>query len=52
MGPAADYSTRFTATARRDLDKLPPRILAAVIEFAFGTWREAPAGLASHWAAI
>jgi mRNA interferase RelE/StbE len=30
------YTTRFTATARRDLDKLPLRILAAVIEFAFG----------------
>jgi mRNA interferase RelE/StbE len=29
------YATRFTATGRRDLDKLPPRILAAVIEFAF-----------------
>lgn len=27
---------RFTGTAKRDLDKLPPRILAAVIEFAFG----------------
>lgn len=26
----------FTATARRDLDKLPPRILAAIVEFAFG----------------
>ena len=30
------YTVRFTATARRDLHKLPPRLLAAVIEFAFG----------------
>ena len=35
-GPGDGYTTRFTATARRDLDRLPPRILAAVIEFAFG----------------
>lgn len=36
MGAPDGYATRFTATARRDLDKLPPRILGAVIEFAFG----------------
>lgn len=36
------YRTRFTATARRDLDKLPPRILAAVIEFAFGDLAREP----------
>lgn len=36
MSPGDGYATRFTATARRDLDKLPPRILAAVLEFAFG----------------
>ncbi len=42
MDPADDYATRFTATARRDLDKLPPRILAAVIEFAFGDLARAP----------
>lgn len=36
MNHPDEYTTRFTATARRDLDKLPPRILAAVIEFAFG----------------
>ncbi len=37
MSPADDgYRTRFTATARRDLDKPPPRILSAVIAFAFG----------------
>lgn len=37
-----EYSTRFTATGRRDLDKLPPRILSAVIEFAFGDLERAP----------
>ncbi len=42
MSPIDDYSTRFTATGRRDLDKLPPRILAAVIEFAFGDLARAP----------
>ncbi|OBB17041.1 addiction module toxin RelE [Mycolicibacterium setense] len=36
------YATRFTATARRDLDKLPPRILGAVIEFAFGDLAREP----------
>jgi mRNA interferase RelE/StbE len=36
------YTTRFTATAKRDLDKLPPRILAAVIEFAFGDLAREP----------
>lgn len=30
------YTVEFTATARRDLSRLPPRVLAAVIEFAFG----------------
>ena len=29
------YTVRFTATARRDLHKLPPRVLSALIEFAF-----------------
>jgi mRNA interferase RelE/StbE len=37
-----DDTTRFTATARRDLDKLPPRIRAAVIEFAFGDLAQHP----------
>ncbi len=36
------YTTRFTATGKRDLDKLPPRILAAVIEFAFGDLAREP----------
>lgn len=36
------YTTRFTGTAKRDLDKLPPRIVAAVIEFAFGDLAREP----------
>ncbi|WP_369829267.1 type II toxin-antitoxin system RelE/ParE family toxin, partial [Mycobacterium sp. E1319] len=36
------YTTQFTGTAKRDLDKLPPRILAAVIEFAFGDLARGP----------
>lgn len=40
--PHGVYTTRFTATAKRDLDKLPPRILAAVIEFAFGDLAREP----------
>lgn len=36
------YTVRFTATARRDLDRLPPRILSAVIEFAFGDLAREP----------
>lgn len=42
MPDADSYTTRFTATARRDLDKLPPRILGAVIEFAFGDLAREP----------
>jgi mRNA interferase RelE/StbE len=30
------YEVRFTATARRDLAAIPPRIRAAVVEFSFG----------------
>lgn len=40
--PDGVYTTRFTATAKRDLDRLPPRILAAVIEFAFGELTRQP----------
>jgi mRNA-degrading endonuclease RelE of RelBE toxin-antitoxin system len=40
--PDRVYTTRFTATAKRDLDKLPPRILAAVIRFAFGDLARQP----------
>lgn len=42
VSDSVDYATRFTATARRDLDKLPPRILGAVIEFAFGDLAREP----------
>ena len=37
-----DYTVRFTATARRDLHKLPPRVLSAVIEFALGDLEREP----------
>jgi mRNA interferase RelE/StbE len=36
------YTVRFTATARRDLHQLPPRVLSAVIEFAFGDLAREP----------
>ena len=36
------YTVRFTATARRDLNQLPPRVLSAVIEFAFGDLSREP----------
>ena len=36
------YTVRFTATARRDLHKLPPRVVSAVIEFAFGDLAREP----------
>jgi len=36
------YTVRFTATARRDLHKLPPRVLSALIEFAFGDLARKP----------
>jgi mRNA interferase RelE/StbE len=36
------YTTRFTGTGKRDLGKLPPRILAAVIEFAFADLAREP----------
>ncbi|HME74828.1 MAG TPA: type II toxin-antitoxin system RelE/ParE family toxin [Mycobacterium sp.] len=36
------YTVRFTATARRDLNRLPPRVLSAVIEFAFGDLSQEP----------
>lgn len=42
MNPEDGHRTRFTATARRDLDRLPPRILTAVIEFAFGDLAREP----------
>lgn len=42
MEPGDAYTTRFTATARRDLDRLPRRILSAVIEFAYGDLSREP----------
>ena len=36
------YTVRFTATARRDLNQLPPRVLSAVIEFVFGDLAREP----------
>lgn len=42
MTQPQSYETRFTATGRRDLDKLSPRIAAAVIEFAFGDLTRSP----------
>lgn len=39
---SAGYTVRFTGTARRDLHKLPPRVLSAVIEFAFGDLAHEP----------
>ncbi len=32
----------ITATARRDLQRIPPRIVPAIIEFAFGDLASAP----------
>jgi mRNA-degrading endonuclease RelE of RelBE toxin-antitoxin system len=32
----------FTARAQRDLDQIPPRIVPAIIEFAFGDLAAAP----------
>lgn len=36
------YTVRFTATAQRGLHRLPPRVLSAVIEFAFGDLSREP----------
>ena len=36
------YDVIFTATARRDLQRIPPRIAPAIIEFAFGDLAVAP----------
>lgn len=32
----------MTATARRDLQRIPPRIVSAIIEFAFGDLASSP----------
>lgn len=36
------FAVRFTATARRDLTAVPPRVLPAVIEFVFGDLAREP----------
>ncbi|WP_239332968.1 type II toxin-antitoxin system RelE/ParE family toxin [Frankia sp. CiP3] len=36
------YEVVFTATARRDLQHIPPRIVPAIIEFVFGDLAVAP----------
>ena len=36
------YTVWFTATALRDLHRLPPRVLSAVLEFAFGDLSREP----------
>jgi mRNA interferase RelE/StbE len=41
-GPSAAFEVRFTATARRGLNTLPPRVLSAVVEFAFGDLAREP----------
>ena len=41
-GPSAAFEVRFTAAARRGLNSLPPRVLSAVVEFAFGDLAREP----------
>jgi mRNA interferase RelE/StbE len=36
------YEVRFTGSAKRDLHRIPPRILPAVIEFAYGELAREP----------
>lgn len=36
------YEVRFAASARRDLHRIPPRILPAIIELAFGELAREP----------
>lgn len=36
------YEVTFASTAIRDLDRIPPRIVPAVIEFAYGDLARAP----------
>ncbi|WP_322749014.1 MULTISPECIES: type II toxin-antitoxin system RelE/ParE family toxin [unclassified Frankia] len=36
------YEVIFTATARRDLQRVPPRIVPAIVEFVFGDLAAAP----------
>jgi mRNA interferase RelE/StbE len=36
------YEVRFTASAKRDLHRIPPRILPAIIELAYGELAREP----------
>jgi len=36
------YEVRFTASAKRDLHRIPPRILSAIIELAYGELAREP----------
>jgi len=36
------YDVVFTATARRDLQLIPPRIVPAIVEFVFGDLADGP----------
>jgi len=36
------YEVRFTASAKRDLARIPPRILPAIAEFAYGELAREP----------
>jgi mRNA-degrading endonuclease RelE of RelBE toxin-antitoxin system len=36
------YEVRFTASVERDLHRIPPRILPAIIEFAYGELAREP----------
>lgn len=36
------YEVRFAASARRDLHHIPPRVLPAIIEFAYGELAREP----------
>jgi mRNA interferase RelE/StbE len=36
------YEVIFAATARRDLQRIPPRIVPAIIEFVFGDLAKTP----------
>ena len=37
-----NYDVIFAATARRDLQRIPPRIVPAIIEFAYGDLAQTP----------
>lgn len=41
-GSAETYRIEFAGTARRDLRRVPPRIVPAIIEFVYGDLARAP----------